>query len=221
MEGQDVDAILKRMEFSAFAEAIAPMGAILGRVYSDGAKEAMIQIGIENQDHLTDLLNERASLFAENRAAELVGMTNVGTKENPDWMPNPDAKWQITESTREYLRADVAQAIEEGWSTDHLAEQLKENYAFSDARAEMISRTEIARADVEGNMAAYRQSGVVMGKQSVLGSEHDEDDICTENADAGVIPLDAAFPSGDDAPPYHPRCVCDVIPVLMDEEGEE
>ena len=148
-------------------------------------------------------------------------MTNVGTKENPDWIPNPDAKWQITESTREYLRADATQAIEEGWSTDKLKAELKDNYAFPDARAEMISRTEIARADVEGNMAAYRQSGIVVGKQWILGSEYDDNDECLENAEAGVIPLDAAFPSGDDAPPAHPHCLCDVVPVLIDEEGEE
>ena len=41
------------------------------------------------------------------------------------------------------------------------------------------------------------------------------------NAEAGVVPLDGQFPSGADAPPDHPNCVCDVLPVLVDEKDLE
>jgi len=34
-------------------------------------------------------------------------------------------------------------------------------------------------------------------------------DICQDNADAGYIPIDDEFPSGDDGTPGHPNCRCD------------
>jgi hypothetical protein len=66
-------------------------------------------------------------------------------------------------------------------------------------------------------MIAYKESGVVSGKEWLLGSEHDQDDECDDNVAAGVIALDDSFPSGDDEAPAHPNCVCDVLPVLAEE----
>ncbi len=37
-----------------------------------------------------------------------------------------------------------------------------------------------------------------------------ECDVCQENGDIGFIPEDEAFPSGDDEPPAHPNCGCDI-----------
>jgi SPP1 gp7 family putative phage head morphogenesis protein len=132
---------------------------------------------------------------------------------------NPNAKWVITDSTREMLSADINQALEEGWSTDKLSEVLQENYAFSDQRAETIARTEIAKADMQGSMIAYRESGVVEGKEWVLSE--DPCPICEENADDGVIPLDQDFSSGDDAAPAHTECTCTVSPVVADLEDTQ
>ena len=38
--------------------------------------------------------------------------------------------------------------------------------------------------------------------------------MCVENAEAGTIGIDENFPSGDEAPPYHPNCFCTLVPVL-------
>lgn len=35
-------------------------------------------------------------------------------------------------------------------------------------------------------------------------------EVCMENADAGWIPIDDEFPSGDDEPPAHPNCSCEL-----------
>ena len=143
-------------------------------------------------------VNKLAVEWAENRAAELV------TK--------------VTEATRDYLRADVTQAMEEGWSTAQLSKAIQENYGFSEGRSNTIARTEIGQADVEGNMMAYRESGVVEGKEWILGSEHQDDDECTDNAAEGIIPLDQPFSSGHMNPLAHPNCVCDVLPVVAARE---
>jgi len=76
----------------------------------------------------------------------------------------------------------------------------------------MIARTETIRADCQGNLAAYKNSGLVSGKKWILGSEHTGDDECNDNAAEGEIPLDQDFSSGDEAPPAHPNCVCDFVP---------
>ena len=171
---------------------------ILAEVTKDGTIEALLQVGM-SEEKLTETMSAKAVQYAEERAAALVT--------------------EIEESTRDMLRSDVARAMEEGWSNDKLAEELEKNYAFSESRAETIARTETAMADVEGNMTAYKESGVVEGKEWITGSEADCD-LCAMNEAKGVLPLDDVFPSGDEAPPAHPNCVCDILPVLT-EQGEE
>lgn len=175
---------------------------ILEQVMQDGVVAAALQIGLDDAD-IVNLVNEKAVAYAAQRSAELVGKRVL---DDGTIVDNPNASWRIDESTRDYLRADVEQAMQEGWSAQRLASEIKDNYAFSDARSLMIARTEIAKADVQGNLQIYKDSGLVEGKQSLLGSEHDIDDECDDNAAEGVIPLDEAFSSGDDGPPYHPGC---------------
>ena len=130
---------------------------------------------------------------------------------------NPNAAWQITESTREYLRADVTQALEQGWSNDKLASQLQEAYGFSDTRAMVIARTETQRAGNAGALAGYKASGVVDGTQWLTAEDDKVTPECEENGRAGVngdgvLPLGATYPSGDEAPPSHPNCRCSLAP---------
>lgn len=125
----------------------------------------------------------------------------------------------IDESTRGMLAHDIDEAFKTGMTTDELARELRDNYAFSDARASTISRTEVARADMQGSMQAYRESGVVKGKKWLLAE--DPCPICEDNANDGTIDLDEDFSSGDDAAPAHPNCECDVAPVIEDETTTE
>lgn len=213
-----VDRIMAALDFKQWAALIDPAAEVLEKVFADGAAEGFAQISFDASENITNLMNERALEYAESRGAELVGMRNIGSKADPEWIENPDARWAITDTTRDMLRSTVSDAIEEGWSTDRLKKEVRESTGFDESRAETIARTEVAFADSEGNMAAYRASGVVSGKEWIIGSEHDDDDDCDENADAGIIGLDDAFPDGSDTAPAHPRCVCDVLPVVMDEE---
>ena len=69
-------------------------------------------------------------------------------------------------------------------------------------------------------MIAYRESGVVVGKQWIT-SQDEGCPECQANMDEGVIGLDEAFESGDTEPPAHPNCECDILPVLSDEAEDE
>jgi hypothetical protein len=101
---------------------------------------------------------------------------------------------------------------------DEFAAQIDDLIDDSD-RADLIAENELSMAQSDAAMEAWRESGVVAGKQALLSSEHDDDGICDDNADAGVIGIDEDFPSGDDTSPFHVGCVCDVIAVI--DEGDE
>lgn len=207
-----VDTILGALTFDDWAHLIPDVEAILVDVLGAGHVAGFAQIGHTPLPAITDQVHEEAVTWAKARAAELVGMKVDGDQ----LIPNPDARWQITESTRASLRGDVVQALEEGWSNERLASELAQAYAFSEDRADTIARTETAKADVEGNLEAYRSSGEVSGKQWILGSEHDGEDECDTAAAMGVVPLDDDF-GGIGDPPAHPRCVCDVLPILAED----
>lgn len=183
----------------------------IAEAFRTNAKQAVIDVGVDSSVDITNLLDERALAYADSRAAELVGMKH---DKKGRLITNPNPKYAISDSTREGVNELVSNAVEEGWSAQDLANELLDSWEFSASRAETIARTELAFAHTNGNMAGWQESGVVEKKQSILGSEHDMDDECNDNADAGPIPLDEPFPSGDLLPPYHPNCVCDVIPIL-------
>jgi hypothetical protein len=213
-EDDDVDAILAALDLSNWGTLARDVEPLLVRIAQDGITVAFKQIGYTPSREITDQVNAQALAWAKERAAELVGKRVLADGTLGD---NPNARWAITDSTREQLRAAVADAIEEGTSTADLAAALEESYAFSEDRAETIARTELARADVEGNLTAYRDSGVVEGKEWILGSEHGDADECDEAAAMGVVPIDDDF-GGIGDPPAHPNCACDVLPVLATDE---
>jgi hypothetical protein len=74
-------------------------------------------------------------------------------------------------------------------------EELKEHYEF------MLSSS---RRELSG----YIQSGVVSGKCWFVGRDKNVCEACRENQRAGVIPLDAVFPSGHLYPPAGELCRC-------------
>lgn len=206
-----VGKILNSLSFGRWQTLVDGVMSQLQVVSIDGVSKAFFQIGVDPEmiEDALSLANERAIEYATNRAAELVGMK----WENGDLIVNPSPIYSITESTRDMLRSKVTLAMEEGWSNETLASEIKADYAFSPERAASIATTETAIADVEGNMAAYEESGLVESKQWLTAAG-----CCTKCAalDGMIIPLNDYFVPGSfrkDAP-LHPHCRCDVIPVL-------
>jgi len=189
----------------------------LVKMYASATKAGFAQVKFTPTSEIVRHMDVRARAYADARGAELVGMKiNAAGK----WVTNPNAKWSINTTTRNDLQSLVTEAIEKGWSPQHLRDEIMNSTAFSEERASMIARTELAFAHMAGNVAAWRESGGVWGKRSLLGDLHDIPDECDDNADQGPIPFDQQFDSGDEFPPYHPNCVCDVVPVLHSEMAE-
>lgn len=146
---------------------------------------------------------ERAKQIAHERAAELVGM-RVG--KDGTIRPNPDAKWSITETTRDSLRELVEKSIADGWTNTQLQHEIITSYNFSPARALNVSRTERAFARSHGTHEAAKTTG--MAFKDWLPDDSACEEVCLPNAAQGRIPIDEDFDSGDECSPGHPSCRC-------------
>lgn len=210
--GDDADRILDELDLSswaALADNVAPDYEI---GFAEGGRQALVELQIADEE-MFGVVNETAADFAAARAAELVGKKWVDGK----LVDNPNAEWAITESTRDGLRDLVESALTDGLSPQSLRDAIEQSYQFSEARAETIARTELGFAHVQGAIEAWRVSDLVAGYEWELGSEHDYEDECDLN-DGEYADIGDDFPSGDDAPPLHPNCVCSLLPVLKEEE---
>ena len=186
-------------------------------VYVNAGQKALDTLQVDDTA-IVDLFNKRAADYARERGAELVGKRWV----NDVLVDNPDARWCISQTTRDGLRDMIVKSYEDGKTPVQLAKQIEDSYLFSESRSQMIASTETAKASVQGTLGAWQESGVVKGKAWQMSNDHDQDDECNDNEDAGVIGLDEDFPSGDDGPPAHPRCMCAVYASLEgpDERSE-
>lgn len=205
------------LDLSEFENIVDPMSDALGDMAADGATVALRQISMIGDESIVALANDAAVEWSLDRAAELVGRIRDAAGRLVD---NPNPRWSISESTRDMVAERVTTAMSEGWSNDELSNALQDGYEFSAQRADMIARTETAFADVQGNMAAYDASGVVSKKEWITANDDQVSDDCAMNAAQGPIPFDDSFQSGASAPPEHPNCRCDILPVLDQEESQ-
>lgn len=158
----------------------------------------VMQAGFAMTPEIVKQLGEKARAFAAERGGWLIK--------------------NLAGTTIENLRSTLARGVEEGMSADDLSDAIQEAGAFGEFRADMIARTELAFAHVQGNVEGWRITGEVELKRSILGDLHDIDDECDEAVDAGDIPLEDDFIDGYAFPPYHPNCICDVLPILREDQ---
>ena len=114
----------------------------------------------------------------------------------------------ITNTTRAGARDLVAKAVEEGWSTRRLKNEMRKDFLWGKERAEMIARTETASAVGQGQRGAARTQGRDEKLWQPAGPNPCP--VCIGNGAEGWINIDRGFSGGSDTVPAHPRCVCDV-----------
>lgn len=138
----------------------------------------------------------------------------------------------VSGTTEVRVRDLIGKGLEEGKTIDELADDI-EDRGFDSKRARVIARTESARAYVQGQVEAWRQSDVVAGKKWLVAPGACE--FCTaigqESQTKGID--DAFYVVGDRVsgteggtyvvdfenvvgPPLHPNCTCDILSVLKD-----
>jgi hypothetical protein len=191
----------------------------MAKAHAISADHVVKRINLDDPNALLLRTHTEAVNYAAHRAAEM-----VGKKYNPDGnlIDNPNADWAITDRMRRVLREEIHNAVGLHWDVDKLADRLVDTGLFSDARAEMIARTEINMAQNQGTLAAGRQAkaaGLNVRKVWTLGPNPCEQ--CQDAAAEGDLDLEDDF-GGDagDAPPLHPNCECNLDLFVADEEEE-
>jgi HK97 family phage portal protein len=141
----------------------------------------------------------------------------------------------INETTRDQLRATLAEGFEAGEGIGPLKVRVKKVFKLAiDNRAEMIARTESLRASNFATVEAYRQSGVVVAKQWLTTRLPNVCPMCADLEGKIIGVNEDYFKAGDtitagdetlkigdidiDAPPLHVNCGCTTIPVLTREK---
>lgn len=128
----------------------------------------------------------------------------------------------MVDTDQEHLSDLIVAGIDEGQGVPEIASAIKSDFTdYSAMQATRITRTEVLRSANQSSIDAFRQSGVVEGKQWVIAGADDE---CADY-DGEIVMLDGDFYSGDNEfqdgdPPLHPNCRCIVVPVLSTDEGD-
>lgn len=185
-DSEDVDAV--EIDLGPLGLLYAEFTSVLGDTAKAGADRAVREF----QSDMFDLAQDNAAAWALDHAGELIS--------------DDGAEGILSESTRAMLRRTIADAFDQGLTADDLANQLSDDYAFSEERADLIAETELRTADSNGYLEGAKATGLELQKHWI--AEPDCCDDCQENEDAGFIDLDDEFPSGDDAPQAHPHCRC-------------
>lgn len=126
----------------------------------------------------------------------------------------------LIDTDKDHLTGIVNNGIEAGQSVSEIRSAITEDFGqYTKMQAERITRTEVMRVSNEASVDAWKQSGVVEGKQWLIYGAIDE---CAEY-DGEIVTLDgnfykaSEFASGE--PPLHPNCKCVLLPVLIDEKS--
>jgi hypothetical protein len=209
----DVDYILSHLDLD-WSSLIALFSEELATEATERAIEMRDALGLTDSDTF-DAVQQAVKDWADQRAAELVGKKIIDGK----LIDNPDPEWSITQRVRDELHDLVNQALDEGWASGKLQDEIMSAFSFSAQRAQMIARTETAMARNQGGYLTAQLSDVVTGKQWSVAPDACE--VCLGNAAQGVIALDDVFDSGDESPPAHPNCSCSLDYITGTGETDE
>lgn len=130
----------------------------------------------------------------------------------------------INKTTLQKLRTSLVEGVKAGEGIPELKARVADIYdAARGKRAEKIARTEVLRATNFATQEAYRQSGVVEGKEWLTALDDRVCPIC-DPLDGKIVGLKKSFETSVgsvDYPPAHPACRCTTIPVLAERAKEE
>lgn len=129
----------------------------------------------------------------------------------------------MIDTDQDHLSSLIVAGIDEGQGVPEISAAIKGDFAdYSANQATRITRTEVLRSANQSAVDAFRQSGIVQGKQWVIAGAEDE---CADY-DGEVVTLEGNFYSSDNEfqdgdPPLHPNCKCVVIPVLESDDNQK
>lgn len=191
----ELDSLFFTVTFTTISTAIAT-GAQAGEsIYK-------IPLGIQSSDAAIQKLTT-------DRLAWLVGKRVDKSGEIVD---NPRPEYRISNKTRADIASNIKSGIALGEDRATMTKRLQE-VIKNPRRAETIAQTETVNAYGAGMLEFGRES-------DATGKEWEDvaaTDVCAQNSDEGIIPLEATFMSGDKAPAAHTGCRCNLRIVYANE----
>lgn len=185
----------------------------------------VIRILFEGWEDFTKILEDashdslEATLFyAGKQALAQLNLDQTFDLENPravNWLKENALKHAktISGTMKDEAKAIVIAGVESGTSVDDIAKALEQFYeAQADWKALRVARTEVIGGYAEGTLEGFRQSDTVTTKRWLTAQDDKVEPECAMNEEDGAISVDAAFSSGDYAPPVHPNCRCVLTP---------
>ena len=117
---------------------------------------------------------------------------------------------KINDTTYSELVKVIEEGITNNESITQIEERIKAVYVKAgDFRVEVIARTEVSAMSNFGNLEGMKQAGATQKMWIVVAPE---DDPCLIEGE--VVLINEAFSNGLDAPPVHPNCQCNTIPIF-------
>lgn len=115
----------------------------------------------------------------------------------------------LDKTTVDNLASAVADAYESGADFDGVVQAVKDSFTEATTfRAKMIAQTELNDAWNQSVMHFGDQAGAT--KKSWV-TDLNPCIVCVENSLSEFVDINEDFPSGDDAPPAHPNCLCSLM----------
>jgi SPP1 gp7 family putative phage head morphogenesis protein len=118
----------------------------------------------------------------------------------------------MNDTTRQRLQREIVQFVQNEESLPDLIERLED--VFGPVRAEIVGVTEVTRAYQQGSLASWRQSGMIQKKE--VRTANDEL-VCPICGPKNGKQYDLDDTDGDS--PFHPRCRCWSVPVVVINEA--
>lgn len=129
---------------------------------------------------------------------------------------------ELMATSSKEARAALILWIESGAPLKELQKTLSRPSMFGASRGKLIAVTETTRAYSQGNMAAWRESGVVTGKEWQTARDDRVCEICAP-LNGKIVELEGQFETSEGLsnvgePPAHPGCRCDTAPITRNFE---
>lgn len=172
-------------------------------------------------------LAETALAIGHVTMAQDLGIGMAFNVKHPDavaFLNNYGADWVsgVNQTTRDYIRTQVMDAVGKGESYATVARRIAARYTefgvpsplgHIRSRAELVAVTEMGNAYVHGNVMVGNRlkfEGLALEKRWLVTGDNRVCPTCRNNEAEGWVPWDKGFPSGHAQPLGHPGCRCDL-----------